>query len=83
MAEQEIGTVIHYWTRIGVAGIALSDTLCVGDTIRVVGATTDLATTVQSIQEEKQSLEEAGAGQSIGIKVPERVRAGDTVYKVE
>jgi len=83
MAENEIGTVIHYWTKIGVAGITLSGTLRVDDTIHIVGATTDLTTTVRSIQEEKQSLEEAGAGQSIGIKVPDRVRAGDTVYKVE
>lgn len=83
MAEKEIGTVIHYWTQIGVAGIDLSDTLRVGDTIHISGTTTDFTTTVQSMQEEKKSLEEAGAGQSIGIKVPERARAGDTVYKVE
>ncbi len=82
MAEKEIGTVIHYWTRIGVAGITLSDTLRVGDSIHIVGATTDLTTTVQSMQEENQNVTEAGAGHSIGIKVPARVRAGDAVYKI-
>lgn len=83
MPDKEIGTVIHYWSKIGVAGITLRDTLRVGDTVHIVGATTDLSTTVRSIQEEKKSLEEAGAGQSVGIKVPDRARAGDTVYKVE
>lgn len=83
MVEQEIGTVIHYWDRIGVAGIRLTGALRVGDTIRITGATTDFTTTVQSIQEEKQSLTEAGAGHSIGIKVPQKARAGDSVYKVK
>jgi translation elongation factor EF-Tu-like GTPase len=83
MVEKEIGTVIHYWDRIGVVGITLSGTMHVGDTIHIVGATTDFTTTVQSIQEEKRSLAEAGAGHSVGIKVPERARPGDTVYQVE
>ena len=81
--EVEVGTITHYFTNIGVGVIELSDTLKVGDTIHIQGATTDFTQEVASMQIENESIEEANAGDAIGLKVDERVRKGDTVYKVE
>jgi putative protease len=78
----EIGTVTHYFTKIGVAIVELSDTLSVGDHILIKGMTTDLEQTVDSMEIEHANVENAESGQSIGLKVKDRVREGDTVYKV-
>jgi translation elongation factor EF-Tu-like GTPase len=83
MAEEvEIGRVNDYFAKIGVAGIDLTATLRVGDRIRIKGHTTDLEEVVASIQVEHESLEEAKAGDKIGVKVADRVRGGDHVYRV-
>lgn len=82
MAEEKVGVVNDYFARIGVAGIDLTGSLRVGDTIHVKGHTTDFEQVVESMQIEHESVDEAGAGASIGIKVPDRCRGGDTVYKV-
>ncbi len=79
---EEIGKVTHYFTKIGVAVIELSGDLKVGDSIRIKGATSDFKQKVKSMQIEHESIEEAKAGQSIGLKVKEHAREGDTVYKV-
>jgi selenocysteine-specific translation elongation factor len=65
-----------------VAGIDLTGTAKVGDTIHIKGHTTDLEITIDSMQIEHANVTEAKAGASIGIKVPERVRRGDKIYKV-
>jgi translation elongation factor EF-1alpha len=78
----EIGVVTHYFTKIGVAIVELGNTLSVGDRILIKGMTTDFEQTVESIQIEHEDVEKAGSGQSIGLKVKDRVREGDTVYKV-
>jgi selenocysteine-specific translation elongation factor len=80
--EEEIGRVTDYFAKIGVAGIDLTSDLRVGDTIRVRGHTTDLELVVESMQIEREQVEEAGAGDRIGIKVSDRCRNGDHVYKV-
>ena len=83
MAEKLIGKVSHYFGRIAVAAIELTDQLVVGDTIHILGRTTDFEQVVTSMQIEHENVEVAKAGQSVGIKVADRVRGGDTVYKVE
>jgi len=80
--EEEIGRVSDYFARIGVAGIDLTGKLRVGDTIHVKGHTTDLELVVESMQVEHDQVEEAGPGDKIGIKVQDRCRGGDVVYKV-
>jgi hypothetical protein len=82
MAEEEIGQVDDYFSHVGVAGIVLTGPLRVGDTIHVRGHTTDFQQVVDSMQVEHESVNEAGPGQSIGIKVSDRCRNGDHVYKV-
>ncbi len=79
-----IGKVTHYFSKIGVAVIELQDALKVGDTIRIVGGeATDFTQKVGSMEVEHQKIKEAKAGDSIGLKVKEKVREGYKVYKIE
>jgi len=83
MEEKKVGDVIKFFGKIGVAAIRLSEgSLKVGDKIRIVGHTTDVSQAVDSMQVENQSVQEAGPGADIGIKINGRVREHDTVYKV-
>jgi putative protease len=83
MAEVEIGKVTHYFGKIGVAAIEITqDSLSVGDKIRIRGHTSDFTQTVDSMQIDGQPVEEATVGQAIGIKVAEHAREHDAVYKV-
>ena len=80
--EEEIGRVRDYFAHISVAGIDLSGKLKVGDTIHIHGHTTDITQVVDSMQIEREDVQEAGPGDSVGIKVLDRCRGGDHVYKV-
>jgi translation elongation factor EF-1alpha len=83
MPEEEIGKVASYFSKIGVAAIDITKgTLKVGDKIHIKGHTTDIEQDIDSIQIEHQSVPEAKPGDSIGIKVKDRVRDHDVVYKV-
>jgi translation elongation factor EF-1alpha len=83
MPEEEIGKVASYFSKIGVAAIDITKgTLKVGDKIHIKGHTTDIEQNVDSIQIEHQSVPEAKPGDSIGIKVKDRVRDHDVVFKV-
>lgn len=83
MAEQEIGVVSHYFGKIGVAAIDITEgELHVGDTIHVKGHTSDFTQEVGSMQIEHGSVEVAKAGESIGIKVVDHAREHDKVFKV-
>jgi len=79
---REIGKITHYFTRIGVAVVELSDKISIGDRILIQGATTNFEQVVESMQIEHKNVETAEAGQSIGLKVEQRVREGDKVYKI-
>jgi len=78
---EKVGEVSDYYSKIGVAIVKLTATISVGDKILIRGSTTSLRQTVNSIQIEHKNVTKAGAGQSIGLKVDDRVREGDTVYK--
>ena len=82
MPEQRVGVVQDYFAKIGVAGIDVEDAIRLHDTIHIKGHTTDLEQVVDSMQIEGQPVEEAKVGDKIGIKVRERCRDGDVVYKV-
>jgi putative protease len=77
-----VGKITHYFTKIGVGVVELSDELKVGDRVSIEGATTNFQQTVSSMQIEHENVEKAGPGQSIGLKVDQRVREGDLVFKV-
>ena len=82
MTEEIIGKVSDFFAHPVVAGIELTAPLKVGDKIRIKGHTTDLELTVDSMQVDNADVTEAKKGDSIGVKVPERIRKGDTVYKI-
>ncbi len=78
----EVGAVAHFYTRINVAVVDLSGEIAVGDKVVFRGASTDFEQVVESMQIEHENVERAGTGQSIGLKVKERAREGDKVYKI-
>jgi len=82
MAEHAVGTVSHYYSKLDVAGIELFDELKVGDTIHILGHTTDFTQTVASIQIEHENFESAKPGDPAAIKVNERARIHDQVFVV-
>ena len=82
MPEEAIGTVTDFFARPVVAGIQLTATLKVGDKVHIKGHSTDIEMAVNSIQIDRRDVPEAKPGESIGIKVPDRVRKGDHVYKI-
>ena len=82
MPEEEVGKVSDFFAHPVVAGIELTKALKAGDTIHIKGHTTDLELTIGSMQINNVNVNEAKAGDSVGIKVPDRVRHGDIVYKV-
>jgi len=82
MPEKEIGQISHYYGHINVGIIQLSDTLKAGETIHVKGHSEDFTQPVDSMQIEHASVPEAKAGESIGIKVVQKVHPGDKVFKV-
>ena len=79
---EKVGEVSHYFTRIGVAVVELTAPLRTGDRIAIKGMTTNFEQTVGSMQIEHKDIEEAKKGDSIGLKVEERAREGDIVYKI-
>jgi translation elongation factor EF-Tu-like GTPase len=82
MPEIEIGHVSDFFARPVVAGITLTGALKVGDKIHIKGHTTDFEMTVDSMQIDNANVTEGKSGDAIGVKVADRVRAGDKVYKV-
>ena len=82
MPEEAVGKVSDFFARPVVAGIEMSGTLKAGDKIHIVGHTTDMEMVIDSMQINNVNVTQAKPGDSVGIKVPDRVRRGDTVYKV-
>ena len=83
MKEQEIGYVSKYFGQISVAAIEITaGKLGVGDTIHIKGHTTDINEEIKSMQIEHDNVENAKKGDSIGIKVTEKVRRKDKVFKI-
>jgi putative protease len=80
--KELVGKVTHYFTQIEVAIVELSDKLSVGDEISIEGASTNLKQKVKSMQIEHKAVKEAKKGDSIGLKMEDRVREGDEVYRI-
>lgn len=81
---EKVGEIVHYFGDIKVAVIkATEETISVGDQIKINGATTDFEQTIESLQVDKEDVEKIEEGQEAGMKVEERVREGDQVYRLE
>ncbi len=78
-----IGKITHYFSNIEVAVIELSAPLKMGDTIRVVGGQeTDFEQEVGSMQIDHKEVKSAKKGDSMGMKVDEKVHEGYKVFKI-
>ena len=83
MEEKEIGVVSNYFSNISVAAVEITDgTISIGDTLHFLGYTTDFESRVSSMQIEHKSVTEVKKGDSVGIKIAEKVREKDKVYKI-
>ncbi len=83
MAEEEVGVIIKFFAKPGVAAIKVTKgTIKRGDILKYKGHTTDFTEEVRSMEIDNQSVDEAKVGDTIGVKVEERVREKDIVYKV-
>ena len=80
--EIQVGKVIHYFPKLNVAIIEVTDfSIKIGDAIRIKGFTTDFWQKVESMQIDYEKIEIAEPGQKVGIKVERHVRQNDLVYK--
>jgi len=79
--SKSIGKISSYFSNINVAALELTDKLKIGDKIRIKGNTTDITQEVTSMQIEHKPVKEAKKGDSVGIKVDDKVRPNDLVYK--
>jgi putative protease len=82
MSETRVGKVTHYFDRISVAVLELTETIRVGDTLHFLGHSVDFTQTVNSLQIEHQNVSEAKPGQDVALKVDEKVHPNDSVFKV-
>jgi putative protease len=81
--EEKVGVVEHYFDKISVAAIKLTNGfLTVGDKIHIKGHTSDFEQSVDSIQIEHDSVEKADKGADIGVRVSEKAREHDEVFKI-
>ena len=81
--EKEIGKVTHYFDKIGVMVVKLTDKIAVGDRIKVKRGNEEFEETVESMQIEHENIEKAKKGEEVAIKVSQPTKEGATVYKVE
>lgn len=83
MAEKKIGEVVKFFAKPSVAAVKIQEgELSVGDNIKFVGHTTDFIDVIKSMEVENKSVQKAVAGDFIGVKVSDRVRPGDEVFKI-
>jgi len=83
MAEEKLGEVVKFFAKPSVAAVKIvAGELNVGDNVRIIGHTTDLTEPIESMEVNSQKVSKAVAGDFIGIKVSDRVRPGDEVFKV-
>jgi putative protease len=82
MSGTQIGQITHYFDHVNVAAVTLTESLHVGDTIHILGHSTDFQQKVTSLQIEHQSVEEAKPGDDVGMKVIQKVHAHDKVFKL-
>ncbi|MCK4849623.1 MAG: translation elongation factor-like protein [Candidatus Heimdallarchaeota archaeon] len=79
---QEIGKIENYFSKLGVAVIHVTNgELILNDSIIIKGSTSDLKMNVHSMQIDRKDVEKVKSGERVGLKVPERVRPGDLVFK--
>lgn len=79
--EEQIGKIIHYYDKIGVAVVRLEGGLKAGDTVHVKGKVSDFEQTVESMQLDHKDVSSAKKGEEVAVKLSEKAKEGDIVYK--
>ncbi|MFQ5790115.1 MAG: translation elongation factor-like protein [Acidobacteriota bacterium] len=82
MPEEHVGTVTHYFPKPQVAVVKLTANIKIGDVLHFHGHTTNFQQKIESMEVEHARLETAASGAEVAIKVDERVRRGDELYRV-
>src|SRR5256712_6111896 len=83
LERKKVGEVFHFYTKIAVAAIRVTDDgIAIGDTVQIQGPSTNLEQTVETLQIEHADVSRAGPCQEVGMKVRDRVREKDFVYKL-
>ena len=84
MPDVKVGKVTHYYDKIGVAILKLTDgELKLGDQIKISKGDSEFTQTVTSMQIEHQPIEKAKKGDVIGLKVDQPVKENAEVYLIE
>jgi len=78
----KVGRITHFYSKAAVAVVEVSGPIKKGDKILIRGGITNLSQVVESMEIEHKQLNEAQAGQKVGLKVADRVRENDIIYKV-
>ncbi len=80
--NKTLGEVTHFYGHLGVAVVKFDSSVSVGDTVHFKGATTDFTQTIKSMQFDHKEIDKASKGKEVGLKVDNKVRAGDKVFPV-
>ena len=80
--ETKIGHITHFYNRISVGVLELTDKLEVGDKVHILGHTTDIVQNITSMEIEHKKVTSVGPGDEVALKVIEPVRNGDEIYKI-
>ena len=82
MSGKQIGQITHYFDHINVAAVTLTEPLRIGDTVHILGHSTDFRQEVTSLQIEHQPVTEAKPGDDVAMKVMQKVHPNDKVFKL-
>jgi putative protease len=80
--ESKIGHITHFYNRISVGVLDLTDKLELGDKVHILGHTTDFIQNVMSMEIEHKKVTSVGPGDEVALKVIEPVRNGDELFKI-
>jgi len=80
--KTQIGEITHFYDRISVAVLSLTDTLELGEKVHILGHSTDFIQNVTSMEIEHEKVTSVGPGDEVALKVIEPVRKGDAIYKI-
>ena len=82
MEKKLVGEITHYYTKLGVAVVRVGNEINIGDKISIEGTSTNFQQEIKSMQIEKSAIKKAKKGDMIGLKLDNKAREGDKVYKV-
>ncbi len=80
--ENKIGIVKHYYSKIGVGTILLDKPLKVGDSVHILGHSTDITQSIDEMQFDHKNIGSGKKGQEVGVKLKDVVRENDEVFLV-